>query len=79
MHPSTTEALLTYATTLAFYLHLRTSEKYVHPILQRLLTLKQSLHTLEELDFAAAGLPTAVLCGRRGGKREGFAGPMGWS
>ena len=62
MHPSTTEALLTYATTLAFYLHLRTSEKYVqrpdllqsHPILQRLLTLKQSLHTLEELDFAAS-------------------------
>ncbi|RPD77455.1 hypothetical protein L226DRAFT_610763 [Lentinus tigrinus ALCF2SS1-7] len=56
------QALLTYATTLAFYLHLRTSEKYVqrpdllqsHPILQRLLTLKQSLHTLEELDFAAS-------------------------
>ncbi|RDX50301.1 hypothetical protein OH76DRAFT_1455485 [Lentinus brumalis] len=56
------QALLTYATTLAFYLHLRTSEKYVqrpdllqsHPILQRLLTLKQSLQTLEELDFAAS-------------------------
>lgn len=53
---------MTYATTLAFYLHLRTSEKYVqrpdllqsHPILPRLLTLKQSLHTLEELDFAAS-------------------------
>ncbi|KAI0769873.1 Sas10 C-terminal domain-containing protein [Fomes fomentarius] len=56
------QALLTYATTLAYYLHLRTSEKYAqrpdllqsHPILPRLLTLKQSLHTLEELDFAAS-------------------------
>ena len=56
------EALLTYATTLAFYLHLRASPKYAqrpdllrtHPILSRLLTLKQSLHTLEELDFAAS-------------------------
>ncbi|TBU45012.1 Sas10 C-terminal domain-containing protein [Dichomitus squalens] len=56
------QALLTYATTLAFYLHLRASEKYTqrpellraHPILPRLLTLKQSLHTLEELDFAAS-------------------------
>ncbi|KAI8978801.1 Sas10 C-terminal domain-containing protein [Trametes punicea] len=56
------QALLTYATTLAFYLHLRTSEKYVqrpellrsHPILPRLLKLKQSLATLEDLDFAAS-------------------------
>ncbi|KAI0755264.1 Sas10 C-terminal domain-containing protein [Daedaleopsis nitida] len=56
------QALLTYATTLAFYLHLRTSEKFVqrpdllqaHPIIARLLMLKQSLHTLEELDFAAS-------------------------
>ncbi|KAI0632439.1 Sas10 C-terminal domain-containing protein [Trametes polyzona] len=56
------QALLTYATTLAFYLHLRTSEKYVqrpdllraHPILPRLLKLKQSLSTLEDLDFAAS-------------------------
>jgi U3 small nucleolar RNA-associated protein 3 len=55
-----TEALLTYATTLAFYLHLRASEKYAqrpdllrsHPVLDRLLTLKQSLSTLEDLDFA---------------------------
>lgn len=54
------EALLTYATTLAFYLHLRASEKYhqrpellkSHPVLTRLLTLKQALITLEELDFA---------------------------
>jgi len=51
------EALLTYATTLAYYLHLRASEKYAarplllrkHPILDRLLTLKQSLVTLESL------------------------------
>ncbi|OJT08075.1 Something about silencing protein 10 [Trametes pubescens] len=56
------QALLTYATTLAFYLHLRTSEKYIqrpdllraHPILPRLLKLKQSLATLEDLDFAAS-------------------------
>jgi len=55
-----TEALLSYSTTLAFYLHLRSSAKYSqrpallqsHPILQRLLTLKQSLQTLEDLDFA---------------------------
>ncbi|KAH8824904.1 Sas10 C-terminal domain-containing protein [Flagelloscypha sp. PMI_526] len=55
------QALLTYATTLAFYFHLRSSEKYSrkpellnsHPILERLLTLKQSLATLEQLDFAA--------------------------
>lgn len=55
-----TETLLTYSTTLAFYLHLRSSEKYAqrpellksHPILSRLLTLKRSLITLEELDFA---------------------------
>ncbi|KAG1748644.1 Sas10 C-terminal domain-containing protein [Suillus lakei] len=51
------QALLTYATTLAFYLHLRSSEKYAgrplllrqHPVLNRLLTLKQSLVTLENL------------------------------
>lgn len=47
---------------LAFYLHLRSSLKYAqrpsllqsHPILQRLLTLKQSLATLEDLDFAGS-------------------------
>lgn len=50
---------MTYATTLAFYLHLRASEKYArkpellrdHPIISRLLTLKQSLATLEDLDI----------------------------
>ncbi|KDR82716.1 hypothetical protein GALMADRAFT_238215 [Galerina marginata CBS 339.88] len=54
------QALLSYSTTLAFYLHLRSSAKYAqrpallqsHPILQRLVTLKQSLQTLEDLDFA---------------------------
>lgn len=47
---------------LAFYFHLRSSAKYAqrpsllqsHPILQRLLTLKQSLATLEDLDFAGS-------------------------
>ncbi|KAJ7212214.1 Sas10 C-terminal domain-containing protein [Mycena pura] len=56
------EALLSYATALAFYLHLRSSEKYArqpellrtHPVMARLLTLKQSLITLEDLDFAAS-------------------------
>jgi U3 small nucleolar RNA-associated protein 3 len=55
----TKEALLTYATTLAFYLYLRASEYYSqrpellrsHPIFARLLQLKQALTTLEELDF----------------------------
>ncbi|KAJ7857693.1 Sas10 C-terminal domain-containing protein [Mycena olivaceomarginata] len=56
------QALLSYATALAFYLHLRSSAKYArrpdllrtHPVLSRLLTLKQSLITLEDLDFAAS-------------------------
>ncbi|KAJ7134521.1 Sas10 C-terminal domain-containing protein [Mycena epipterygia] len=56
------QALLAYATALAFYLHLRSSEKYTrrpdllrtHPVLARLLTLKQSLITLEDLDFAVS-------------------------
>lgn len=51
------EALLTYATTLAFYLYLRSTEKYAarpellrrHPILKRLLTLKEGINTLESL------------------------------
>jgi len=56
------EALLSYSTVLAFYLHMRSSAKYAqrpvllqsHPILKRLLTLKQSLQTLEDLDFAVS-------------------------
>ncbi|KAF8158323.1 Sas10 C-terminal domain-containing protein [Crassisporium funariophilum] len=56
------QALLSYSTMLAFYLHLRSTAKYAqrpallqsHPILQRLLTLKQSLSTLEDLDFAGS-------------------------
>ncbi|KAG9315918.1 hypothetical protein JVU11DRAFT_3569 [Chiua virens] len=51
------QALLTYSTTLAFYIHLRVTEKYAarpellrrHPILNRLLALKQGIHTLESL------------------------------
>ncbi|KAL6308424.1 Sas10 C-terminal domain-containing protein [Sparassis latifolia] len=53
------QALLTYSTVLAFYLHLAASEKYAqhpellraHPVLPRLLTLKQSVTTLEDLNF----------------------------
>ncbi|EGN92133.1 hypothetical protein SERLA73DRAFT_173106 [Serpula lacrymans var. lacrymans S7.3] len=56
------QALLTYATTLAFYLHLRASPKYSshpellrdHPVLSRLLTLKQAVATLDDLDFNAS-------------------------
>ena len=51
---------MTYATSLAFYFHLRACEKYAqrpdalrtHPIMGRLLTLKQGLTTLEDLHFA---------------------------
>lgn len=51
------EALLAYATTLAFFLYLRASEKYArrpellrsHPVMSRLLTFKQSIATLEDL------------------------------
>lgn len=53
------QTLLTYATTLAFYLHMRADRKYAsnpsllqdHPILSRLLTLKQAMSSLEKLDF----------------------------
>ncbi|KAG7443110.1 uncharacterized protein BT62DRAFT_351623 [Guyanagaster necrorhizus] len=58
------QVLLTYASTLAFYIHLRAKEKYArhpellktHPMMSRLLTLKQSLITLEDLDFDDADL-----------------------
>lgn len=54
------ETLLTYVTTLAFYLHLRSMPRYcanprslqAHPILSRLLSLKQALASMEKLDFA---------------------------
>ncbi|KAI3607630.1 hypothetical protein WG66_004982 [Moniliophthora roreri] len=54
------QALSTYATSLAFYLHLRAQEKYAqkpellksHPVMKRLATLKEALSTLEDLDFA---------------------------
>ena len=58
VHPRVrAEGLLTYATTLAFYLHLRATEKYAarpkllrrHPILNRLLVLKEGIKTLETL------------------------------
>ncbi|KAJ4482243.1 Sas10 C-terminal domain-containing protein, partial [Lentinula aciculospora] len=56
------QTLLTYTTTLAFYLHLRASQKYAqkpellrsHPVMQQLLKLKQSLITLEDLSFAVS-------------------------
>ncbi|KAI0084824.1 Sas10 C-terminal domain-containing protein [Irpex rosettiformis] len=51
------QTLLQYAATLAFYLYLRVSDKYIqhpeslrsHPIMSRLLTLKQSISTFESL------------------------------
>jgi len=62
------EALLTYATTLAFYLYLRSSESYSrhpellrsHPIFARLLQLKQALTMLEELDFHLSGSDSGI-------------------
>lgn len=55
-HPDT---LLTYATTLAFYIHLAAlpaaerPDLATHPILSRLLQLKEGLNLLEGLDLAA--------------------------
>ncbi|KAI0693985.1 Sas10 C-terminal domain-containing protein [Cytidiella melzeri] len=56
------QALLQYAATLAFYLYLRSSDKYTqhpeslrsHPIMSRLLTLKQSISTLETLGVGSS-------------------------
>ncbi|KAG8910952.1 hypothetical protein FRC00_007267, partial [Tulasnella sp. 408] len=55
------QTLLTYATTLAFYLHMRASPTYAtrpellaaHPIMARLLTLKTGVAELEGLGFSA--------------------------
>lgn len=57
---SLAETLLSYATTLAFYLHLASlpSDKRpdftTHPILPRLLQMKEAVSAMEEADFAAA-------------------------
>lgn len=58
------ESLLQYAATLAFYLYLRASDRYVqrpkalrsHPVMSRLLTLKQSIATLEDLGVGESDL-----------------------
>lgn len=53
------ETLITYATTLAFYIHLcalppdSRPDMSNHPILARLLQLKEGVSMLEDLDFAA--------------------------
>ena len=70
------ETLLTYSTTLAFYLYLRSNPKYAahpdliksHPVLERLLALKQSLSTLEDLDFDMSDSPS----GEDGGLGDDF-------
>ncbi|KAF9267523.1 hypothetical protein L218DRAFT_978073 [Marasmius fiardii PR-910] len=57
------QTLLTYATTLAFYLYLRSERQYAlkpellnsHPVMKRLVVLKQSLVTLEDLVFTVEG------------------------
>lgn len=57
-----TETLLTYATTLAFYIHLcalpasERPDMSTHPVLERLLQLKQGVVALEDLDFAAGSV-----------------------
>ncbi|KAK7056705.1 something about silencing protein 10 [Paramarasmius palmivorus] len=56
------QTLLTYATALAFYLHLRAQERYAqkpellksHPVMKRLATLKEALTTLEDFNFAGS-------------------------
>lgn len=53
------ETLLTYATTLAFYIHINSlppSSRPDIPIIPRLLELKQGLTSLEDLDFDAASV-----------------------
>lgn len=70
------ETLLTYATTLAFYLYIRSTPKYAahpdlvksHPVLERLLALKQALSTLEDLDFDMSETPS----GEDGGLEDDF-------
>lgn len=60
MHHLHYQTLYTYVTTLTYYFHLRSSPKYSadpkslsqHPILKRLLKLKEGLSTMEELGFA---------------------------
>lgn len=59
------ETLLTYATTLAFYIHLcalpaaERPDLSTHPVLERLLQLKQGVVALEDLDFAAGSVSDA--------------------
>ncbi|CAO1622500.1 unnamed protein product [Sympodiomycopsis kandeliae] len=54
------QALYTYVTTLTFYFHLRASPRYAsrpadlsqHPVMQRILKLKEGLSTMEDLGFS---------------------------
>lgn len=56
------QTLLTYATTLAFYIHLcalpadERPDLSAHPVINRLLELKQGLAALEDLDFDAGSV-----------------------
>ncbi|GMK53783.1 hypothetical protein CspeluHIS016_0103690 [Cutaneotrichosporon spelunceum] len=56
------QSLLTYATTLAFYIHLcalpedERPDLSSHPVINRLLELKQGLAALEDLDFDAGSV-----------------------
>ncbi|CAO1623253.1 unnamed protein product [Parajaminaea phylloscopi] len=68
MHHMHYQALATYVTTLTYYFHLRSSPLYAekpqllsqHPILQRLLKLKEGLSTMEQLGFAVATAEDSV-------------------
>ncbi|KAL1413088.1 something about silencing protein 10 [Vanrija albida] len=59
------QTLLTYATTLAFYIHLcalppsERPDLSNHPILPRLLQLKEGVSALQDLDFAAGSVSDA--------------------
>ncbi|WVQ96310.1 hypothetical protein IAU59_003414 [Kwoniella sp. CBS 9459] len=66
------QTLLTYATTLAFYIHLSSlppsarSESEIN-IIPRLLQLKEGLSMLEDLDFAAGSVSEGAFTLNRGG------------
>ena len=71
------ETLLQYAATLAFYLYLRASDKYTqhpeslrsHPIMSRLLTLKQSISTFEALGGMPVAIPVSILMHNKAPRR----------
>ncbi|KAG9003730.1 hypothetical protein FRB93_010951 [Tulasnella sp. JGI-2019a] len=79
------QTLLTYATLVAFYLHLRALPQYAtrpetlaaHPIMGRLLSLKTGLAELEGLGFSALSEDASSSEGDDDEEGEGFGGLKG--